>query len=101
MHDDRFGYVEFANAADAAAALKAKNKSDLDGRAINVDFSSPRPNNDGERSNARAKTYGDTTSPENDTLFVGNISFEANEDILGQEFSKWGTVTQVRLPTDM
>jgi nucleolin len=95
-----FGYVEFANAADAAAALKAKNKSELDGRAINVDFSTPRPN-EGERSNARAKAHGDTTSPESDTLFVGNISFEANEDILGEEFGKWGTVTQVRLPTDM
>ncbi|KAI9781925.1 MAG: hypothetical protein M1816_002148 [Peltula sp. TS41687] len=92
-----YGYVDFASATDAAAALKAKNKSELDGRALNVDFSTPRAdNNTGDR----AKTYGDTTSPESDTLFIGNISFEANEDILGGEFGQWGTVTSVRLPTD-
>lgn len=95
-----FGYVEFANADDAATALKAKNQSDLDGRALNVDFSVPRTN-DAERPAARAKAYGDSISPESATLFVGNISFDATEDILGEEFGNWGTVTSVRLPTDM
>ena len=80
--------------------MKAKNKSDIDGRPANVDFSTPRAT-DGERPSARAKTYGDSTSAPSETLFVGNVAFDATEDMLGEEFGQWGTVTQVRLPTDM
>ncbi|KAI9775193.1 MAG: hypothetical protein M1839_001381 [Geoglossum umbratile] len=98
-----FGYVEFANSADAAMALKTKKGAQIDGREINVDFSTPRPSdsNPRERVNSRAQTYGDETSPESDTLFVGNLSFEVDENTIGEEFGKWGTVTHVRLPTDM
>lgn len=99
-----YGYVEFVNAADAAKALQAKNQALIDGRAANIDFSTPRTNtnnNDGERAKGRANAYGDTTSPESETLFIGNISFDADEETLGEEFGQWGTVTQVRLPTDM
>ncbi|OAF59345.2 hypothetical protein VC83_04140 [Pseudogymnoascus destructans] len=97
-----FGYVEFANSADAAAALKAKKGALIDGREANVDFSTPRDNAaPKDRANARAQTYGDAKNPESDTLFVGNISFEANEDMLGEAFGAHGTVVNVRLPTDM
>ncbi|KAI9701904.1 MAG: hypothetical protein M1836_001248 [Candelina mexicana] len=98
-----FGYVEFESAADAAAALKSKKGALIDGREVNIDFSVPRNSNAGgfqEKSNNRAQSYGDLQSPPSDTLFVGNISFEANEDILGEEFGKHGTVIGVRLPTD-
>ena len=101
-----FGYVEFANSADAAKALKAKKGAMIDGREANVDFSTPRSKDAGpgdfkDRANNRAESFGDQTSPESDTLFVGNISFEANEDILSEEFGKHGSVIGVRLPTDM
>jgi nucleolin len=98
-----FGYVEFANAADAAKALEMKKGAQIDGREINVDFSTPRSNdaNPRERVNSRAQTHGDETSPESDTLFVGNLSFDVDENTIGEEFGKWGTVTHVRLPTDM
>jgi nucleolin len=97
-----FGYVEFANSEDAAKALKAKKGALIDGREANVDFSTPRDNTaPKERANQRAATYGDAKNPESDTLFVGNISFEANEDMLGEAFGAHGTVVNVRLPTDM
>ena len=97
-----FGYVEFANSADAAKALKAKKGALIDGREANVDFSTPRDNTaPRERANQRAQNYGDSKNPESDTLFVGNISFEANEDMLGEAFGAHGTVVNVRLPTDM
>lgn len=97
-----FGYVEFANSADAAKALAAKKGALIDGREANVDFSTPRDNAaPKDRANARAATYGDQKNPESDTLFVGNISFEANEDIIGEAFGAHGTVVNVRLPTDM
>lgn len=90
------------NAADAAKALEAKKGAEIDGRVANVDFSTPRQTtDDGDRSQKRANTYGDATSPEADTLFVANLSFDVDEDVLGEEFGRYGTVTQVRLPTDM
>jgi nucleolin len=97
-----FGYVEFAKSADAAAALKAKKDALIDGRAANVDFSTPRDNTaPRDRAEKRAQNYGDSKNPESDTLFVGNLSFEANEDIVGEAFGEHGAVTNVRLPTDM
>ncbi|KAI9869128.1 MAG: hypothetical protein M1813_002952 [Trichoglossum hirsutum] len=98
-----FGYVEFANATDAAKALKVKKSAQIDGRAINLDFSTPRPNdaNPRDRADSRAQNYGDEASPESDTIFVGNLSFDVDENLIGEEFGKWGTVTHVRLPTDM
>lgn len=96
-----FGYVEFANSADAAAALEGKKGALIDGREANVDFSTPRDSTaPKERANQRAQTYGDSKNPESDTLFVGNISFEATEDLIGEAFGAHGTVTSVRLPTD-
>jgi nucleolin len=96
-----FGYVEFVNAADAAAALKAKKGALIDGREANVDFSTPRDNTKPkERQDQRAAQYGDSQSPPSDTLFLGNLSFGATEDIVGETFGEHGTVINVRLPTD-
>ena len=33
-------------------------------------------------------------------LYVGNLPFEMTEDELGNEFSKFGTVTEVKIITD-
>ena len=102
---NRFGYVEYVDAADAAKAHSAMKGKMIDNREINVDFAAPRTNDAGaggyqNKANDRAKTYGDQPSEPSDTLFVGNISFEATEDIIGEEFGKHGTVLGVRLPTD-
>ena len=74
----------------------------VDGRAINVDFAAPRKDEGGagNRANDRAKSFGDQASEPSNTLFVGNIAFDANEDIIGEEFGKHGTIQGVRLPTD-
>lgn len=97
-----FGYVEFVNSADAATALKAKKGTQIDGREANVDFSTPRDNSaPKDRANNRAKDFGDSQSPPSDTLFLGNLSFGANEDMIGEAFGEHGTVVNVRLPTDM
>lgn len=96
-----FGYVEFANSADAAKALEAKKGALIDGREANVDFSTPRDENKPrERAQGRAQQYGDSTNPPSDTLFLGNLSFEADENIVGEAFGEHGTVVNVRLPTD-
>merc|ERR1712225_220718 len=97
-----FGYVEFTSSASAAAALKAKKGSMIDGREANVDLSTPRsdaPPRD--RAQSRAQAYGDSQNPPSDTLFLGNLSFDADENTVGEAFGEHGTVINVRLPTDM
>jgi nucleolin len=96
-----FGYVEFANAADAAAAHSAKQGADLDGRKLNVDYATSRNNGDQrDKVQSRAKTFGDQTSDPTDTLWIGNISFQVDQDQLSTAFQEYGTVLGVRLPTD-
>lgn len=99
--DPRFGYVEFVNGDDGVKAQEAMHQTELDGRTINVDFSKPKPEGNTPRGNDRKQTYGDAVSEKSDTLFVANLSFEATEDVVGEEFGKHGNVLGVRLPTDM
>jgi nucleolin len=93
-------------AEDAAKAMASAAEIEIDGRAVKLDFSNPRPDNsnsraeNGGRNASRAKAFGDVTSPPSATLFVANVSFEATEDELVEQFSKWGTINQIRLPTD-
>ncbi|KAJ5519991.1 hypothetical protein N7463_000444 [Penicillium fimorum] len=96
-----FGYVEYTNAADAVKAMDAKKGTDLDGRTINLDYAAPRQANPpADRSQDRARSYGDSTSPESDTLFVGNLPFSATEDALHEVFGAQGSVLGIRLPTE-
>ena len=74
--------------------------TDIDGRTINLDYAKPNPNQEGGRGNRRAQQYGDQLSEPSTTVFVGNVSFEADEEMLSEAFSKYGTITGVRLPTD-
>ncbi|KAL9127385.1 MAG: hypothetical protein Q9175_007742 [Cornicularia normoerica] len=94
-----YGYVEFVNAADGVKAQKAMHESEIDGRAINVDFSKPKA--PPSQRQDRSKSFGDNLSPPSDTIFVANLAFEATEDTVGEEFGKHGNVLGVRLPTDM
>jgi nucleolin len=73
--------------------------TEIDGRTINLDFAKPNPNKSGGREQ-RSKSFGDETSPPSSTLFVGNVSFEATEEMLGEVFSEHGTINGIRLPTD-
>lgn len=93
-----FGYVEYSTAASAKAAIEAMQGKEIDGRACNVDFSTPRP----ERTEGgdRANKYGDQRSAESDTVFVANLSFDVDEDVVRNEFESFGEIIGLRLPTD-
>jgi nucleolin len=71
---------------------------ELDGRTLNVDYSSPRP--DRPANNDRASKFGDQRSAESDTVFVANLSFEVDEDTVRNEFESFGEIIGLRLPTD-
>ncbi|KAL2842370.1 hypothetical protein BJY01DRAFT_249141 [Aspergillus pseudoustus] len=99
-----FGYVEFASAADAAKAYESMKDNEIDGRKINLDYATGRPANKDqggfkERAQDRARSFGDQSSPESDTLFVGNLPFSATEDSVHEVFGSSGTVLGIRLPT--
>lgn len=99
-----FGYVDFDNADAAQKAHDAKNGSFLDGREIRVDFATKRPvtesGDNATRANSRAKAFGDTVSPESETLFVGNLAFNITEDDLSAAFNEVAPVSSLRLPTE-
>jgi nucleolin len=98
-----FGYVEFTNAENGAKALEGRNGYELDGRGLRVDFSAPRDNNaqtPQQKQNDRAAKFGDVKNPPAQTLFVGNISFEADESTLTEYFQEHGSINSIRLPTD-
>ena len=92
-----FGYIEFADEESAAKAV-ALNGKEVDGRPVNINYASQRP----ERPNPekRASQYGDKQNPPCTTLWVGNMAFTSNEDSLYNAFGEYGNVQSVRLPTD-
>lgn len=92
-----FGYVSFSTAEAVEAALKLNGK-EIDGRPVNIDKSIEK-----DRSTTRerrANAFGDTPSEPSSVLFVGNLSFDATEDILWEKFSEYGDIKSIRMPTD-
>ncbi|KAI4737169.1 RNA-binding domain-containing protein, partial [Aureobasidium sp. EXF-12298] len=100
-----FSYVEFTDVDAATEALNAKHGTDLDGRTLKCDFSTPRDNSnrsyDKNQVGARANTFGDKQQgAPSTTLFVGNVSFNTTTDSLTGYFSEFGSINSIRLPTD-
>ncbi|CAJ2501582.1 Uu.00g044350.m01.CDS01 [Anthostomella pinea] len=99
-----FGYVDFSNHEAAKAAFEKMQGYELEGRGLRLDPSLPRPARDDStpnaRANQRAQQHGDTVSPESDTLFVGNLPFEADEEMVSEFFNEVSEVQSLRLPTD-
>lgn len=97
-----FGYVDFNDAESATKAYEAMQGQELEGRALNLDYANARTTeaNPQNRAADRAKKHGDTISPESDTLFVGNLPFDVDQDIVREFFGEVAEVASVRLPTD-
>ena len=98
-----FGYVDFESHEAAKAAFEKMQGFELEGRALNLDPSKPRPAGEdtpNARANDRAKQFGDSVSPESDTLFVGNLPFEVDEEAVSAFFSEICEVKSIRLPKD-
>lgn len=95
-----FGYVDFGNVEAAEKAFNEKQGAFIEGRDMRLDYSIKKPANNDFSASDRAKQYGDTVSPESDTLFVGNISFDQDEDSVSAFFSEVASIKSLRLPTD-
>ncbi|KAG5946381.1 hypothetical protein E4U53_006596 [Claviceps sorghi] len=94
-----FGYVDFDTTANATKAYEALQGFELDNRALNLDYANARPEGT-DRAADRAKKHGDTVSPPSDTLFVGNLPFDVDQDIVSNFFGEVAQTTSIRLPTD-
>jgi nucleolin len=64
---------------------------------MNIDYSHPRDN--AGKQQKRGQQYGDTLSPESDTIFVGNMAFGCTQQDFFDAFGAYGTVLSVRIPT--
>lgn len=97
-----FGYVDFDAPENATKAYEAMQGKNIEGRDINLDYANARTTdaNPAARAADRAQRHGDTVSPESDTLFVGNLPFDVDQDIVHEFFSEIAPVASVRLPTD-
>ena len=92
-----FGYVTFATSEAVEKALQLSGK-EIDGRPINVDKSAEKDQSTVREK--RAKAFGDTPSAPSSVLFVGNLSWDATEDMIWESFSEYGSIKSVRRPTD-
>lgn len=97
-----FGYVDFTDGASATKAYDAMQGQELDGRALNLDYANAKPADANPQARAadRSKKFGDTVSPESDTLFVGNLPFDVDQDQISEFFNEVAPVASIRLPTD-
>ncbi|KAJ4990194.1 Nuclear localization sequence-binding protein [Stagonosporopsis vannaccii] len=94
-----FGYVEFESADAAAKAQKEMMGYELDGRPLNVDFSTPREK-PANKTFDRANKFGDKRSAPSNTLFLGNLSFDCSNEVVQEAFQEYGSISRVSLPTD-
>lgn len=97
-----FGYVDFADNESCKKAYEAMNGFELDGRALNLDYANAKPADANPQARAadRAQRHGDSISPESETLFVGNLPFDVDQDTVREFFGEVCEVASVRLPTD-
>jgi len=96
-----FGFVTFTTRAAAEEAIAKLDQTQLDGRTIRVNESRPRGEGpSGGRGGAGGGAGFNTSRAEVVKLYVGNLSYDTNEDSLRGLFEQYGEVTDCFLPTD-
>ena len=84
--------ITFKDAASAAAALE-HNGADFGGRWLSIKYSSSKPDTGGPRAPSE-KEEGCVT------VFVGNLSFNIDEDTMRETFGSCGEISSIRFATD-
>mmetsp|Transcript_10713 Transcript_10713/g.22257 ORF Transcript_10713/g.22257 Transcript_10713/m.22257 type:complete len:459 (-) Transcript_10713:1132-2508(-) len=83
--------LDFHDAASAAAAMEL-NGADFEGRWLSIKYSTPKPILGAREVSQKQEGCC--------TVFVGNLSWDIDEETLRAAFADCGTVTQVRFSTD-
>lgn len=100
-----FGFIEFEEDKDAEKALEEMKDVEICGQAIRLDTSGKRGpgkggggGRDRSRSGPRGKGGGKTDEP--NKLFIGRLSFDAQEDDIKDAFRDVGEVVSVKIVKD-
>lgn len=83
--------LDFHDAASAAAAMEL-NGADFEGRWLSIKYSTPKPILAAREVSQKQEGCC--------TVFVGNLSWDIDEETLRAAFADCGTITQVRFSTD-
>merc|ERR1712063_126153 len=86
-----FCYVDFPDEETAKKAF-ALSGSDYNGREIKVDYTQAAATNN--------SAYNNTQGEKSLTCYVGNLSYNTDEDSIRDFFSEAGSITSVRMITD-
>ncbi|NXQ31955.1 NUCL protein, partial [Alaudala cheleensis] len=88
-----YAFVDFATAEDAREALNSCNNTEIEGRTIRLEFSSP----SWQKGNTNARGGGGGFSQQSKTLFVRGLSEDTTEETLRESFE--GSIS-ARIVTD-
>lgn len=94
-----FGFVTLATREAAEKAISKMDQAQLDGRQIRVNESRPK----GERRPGMGPGGSgsfNSAGKEEVKLYVGNLSFDAQEEDIKRMFEEFGSVTDCFMPTD-
>jgi hypothetical protein len=92
-----FGFVTLATREAAENAISKMDQAQLDGRTIRVNESRPK----GDRPAGAGGAGGFNSAGSEDVkLYVGNLSFETQQDSVRSLFEQYGAVTDCFMPTD-
>ncbi|NXR71311.1 NUCL protein, partial [Pycnonotus jocosus] len=88
-----YAFVDFATAEDAREALNSCNNTEIEGRTIRLEFSSP----SWQKGNTNARGGGGGFNQQSKTLFVRGLSEDTTEETLRESFE--GSIS-ARIVTD-
>lgn len=96
-----FGFVTIDGRTNAEEAINKLDSTELDNRTIRVNESRPKGEGPGGRGGGAARGGPFNAEGNKDVkMYVGNLSFDTNEDAVRGVFEKLGPVTDCFLPTD-
>ena len=93
-----FGFVTMATREAAENAISKMDQAQLDGRTIRVNES--RPRGEGPSSGGGGGGGFNSSGKEEVKLYVGNLSFDTQQETIQKLFEAIGTVTDCFMPTD-
>jgi len=94
------GFITFESTTAASAAL-AKNGEDMGGRPIRIEISTPRAETGAPRSAKAFEPRPPSEKPEGcTTTFLGNLSFDIDDDKVKEFFKACGEIVAIRWVSD-
>lgn len=91
-----FAFVTMVNSEDCTAAIEGENGKEMDGRAMRVDFHTPRDPNAPRPERRSSQPSRDDPN----RIYVGNLPWSFDDFDLQDTFDEFGTVVDAKVITD-